>query len=154
MKWNPFSDLKANFKDQYNEKLNTNDQIFKHQRTKKWTLNKNHHIIKTYVEATGKELKQQGDITENKGYSNLSKGERIAMKKLSDHTDIIITKADKRGVVIMDVKDCINEVHRQLNNKDHYKILNKDPKRPTTTNAKLVNPKNQKREITQRKNCR
>ena len=73
----------------------------------------------------------------NKGYNNLSKGERIAMKVLSDHTDIIITKADKGGaVVFMDVKNYINEAHRQLNNKDHYKILNKDP---TTTNAKLVN---------------
>ena len=57
------------------------------------------------------------------------------MKELSDHTDIIITKADKGGaVVIMNVKDYINEAHRQLNNKDDYKILNKDP---TTTNAKL-----------------
>ena len=36
----------------------------------------------------------------------------------------------------MDVKDYINEAHRQLNNKNHYKTLNKDP---TTTNAKLVN---------------
>ena len=36
----------------------------------------------------------------------------------------------------MDVKDYINEAHRQLNNKVHYKILNKDS---TTTNAKLVN---------------
>ena len=62
------------------------------------------------------------------------------MKELSDHMDIIITKADKRGVVvIMDIKDHTNEVHRQLNSKDHYEILNKDPKRPTTTNAKLVN---------------
>ena len=59
------------------------------------------------------------------------------MKELSDHTDIIITKADKVGAaVIMDVKDYINEAHRQLNNKDYYKILNKDL---TTTNAKLVN---------------
>ena len=59
------------------------------------------------------------------------------MKELSDHTDIIITKADQGGAaVIMNVKDYINEAHRQLNNKDHYKILNKDP---TTTNAKLVN---------------
>ena len=59
------------------------------------------------------------------------------MKELSDHTDIIITKADQGGaVVIMDVEDYINEAHRQLNNKDHYEILNKDP---TTTNAKLVN---------------
>ena len=36
----------------------------------------------------------------------------------------------------MDVKDYLNEVHRQWNNKDHYKKSNKDPR---TTNAKLVN---------------
>ena len=42
------------------------------------------------------------------------------MKELSDYTDIIITKAYKgRAVVIMDVKDYINEANRQLNNKDH-----------------------------------
>ena len=59
------------------------------------------------------------------------------MKELSDHPDIIITKANKGdAVVIRDVKDYISETHRQLNNKDHYKILNKYP---TTTNAKLVN---------------
>ena len=52
-------------------------------------------------------------------------------------TDIIITKADKGGtVVITDVKNYINEAHRQLNSKDHYKILNKNP---TTTNVKWVN---------------
>ena len=51
-------------------------------------------------------------------------------------TDIIITKADKGGtVVIMYVKDYINAAHRQLNNKYHYKNLNKDP---TKTKSKLV----------------
>ena len=129
--------LKAHLKDQYNDKLNTEDQIFKPQSNKKWRPNKNHHTIETYTEAKERELKQQEDISYNKGYSNLSKGGRIAKKELSDHTDIIITKANKGGaVVIIDVKDYINEAHRQLNNKDHYKILNKDP---TTTNAKLVN---------------
>ena len=55
-------------------------------------------------------------ISDNKGYNNLAKDERTAMKELSDHTDIIITKAHKRGaVVIMDVKHYINEAHRQLN---------------------------------------
>ena len=35
------------------------------------------------------------------------------MKELSDHTDIIITKADQGGaVVIMDVEDYVNEAHR------------------------------------------
>ena len=65
------------------------------------------------------------------------KGERIAIKELSDHTDIMITKTHKQGaVVIMDLKDSIKETHHQLNNKDHYKIFNKEP---TTTNTKLVN---------------
>ena len=106
--------LKAHFKDQYNEKSNKEDQIFKHHSKKKWTPNKNHHTIETYIEATEREHKQQGDISKTKGYSNLSKGGRIAMKELSDHTEIIITKADKGGaVVIMDVKDYINEAHRQ-----------------------------------------
>ena len=59
------------------------------------------------------------------------------MKELSDHTDIITAKDNKGGaVVITDVGDHINEAHRQLNNRNHYKILNKDP---TTTNATLVN---------------
>ena len=70
------------------------------------------------------------------------KVETIATKELGDHTDIIITKADKGGaVVIMDVKYYINEAHRQLNSKDHCKILNKDP---TTNNAKLVNDATQR----------
>ena len=59
------------------------------------------------------------------------------MKKLSDHTEIITTKANTGGAVaIMDVKDYINEAHCQLNNKGHCKILNKDP---TAANAKLLN---------------
>ena len=52
------------------------------------------------------------------------------MKELSDHTDIIITKAHKRGaVVIMDAKHYINEAHRQLNRtamkelSDHTNII-------------------------------
>ena len=56
------------------------------------------------------------------------------MKELSDRTDIIITKADKGGRIVL--KYYINQAHRQLNNKDHYKKMNKDH---TTTNAKLVN---------------
>ena len=115
--------LKAHFKDQYNEELNTEDQTFKPPRNKKWTPDKNHHNVETYIEATEREFKQQGDISDNKGYNNLSKGERIAIKELSDLTDIIITKADKGSVVIIDIKDYINEANSQLNNKDHYKNI-------------------------------
>ena len=121
--------LKTHFKDQYNEKLNAEDQSFKPQSNKKWKPNKNRQIIETYIAAAERELKQQRDISDNKGQKNLSKSERIALKELSDLTDIIITKADKGGtVVIMDANDYINEAHHQLNIKD-----------PTTNIAKLVN---------------
>ena len=53
---------------------------------------------------------------------------------MKDLSDIIITKADKGGAIIL--KYYINEAHRQLNNKDHYKTLNKDH---TTTDVKLAN---------------
>ena len=59
------------------------------------------------------------------------------MKKLSEREDIIITKADKGGaIVIVGVKDYIKETEWQLNNTKNYRKLQEDP---TTTNMKLVN---------------
>ena len=44
-----------------------------------------------------------------KPYNNLIKSERTSMKELSEREDIIITKADKGGaVVIVDVKGSTN----------------------------------------------
>ena len=63
--------LKTHFDNQHNETLNTEDQMFKPQSNKKWTPNKKYHTIETYIEATETELKQQGDISDNKGYKNL-----------------------------------------------------------------------------------
>ena len=58
--------LIAHFKDQHYWKLKMEDQIFKPQSDMKWTPNKNHNSIETYIEATEKELRQQGDISDNK----------------------------------------------------------------------------------------
>ena len=55
-----FVKLKAYLKVQYNEKLNTEDHIFKPQSNKNCTPNKNHRTIKTYIEATERELKERG----------------------------------------------------------------------------------------------
>ena len=72
-----------------------------------------------------------------KPYNNLTKSKRTRMKELSEREDIIITKADKGGaVVIVDVKDYIKEAERQLNNTENYRKLQEDP---TATNMKLVN---------------
>ena len=129
--------LKACFKDNENTKVTMEQQIFKPQKKEKWTPNKNHHTVLTYIEATQRELEKEQTKMEEKPYNNLTKNERTSIKELSEREDIIITKADKgAAVVIVDVKDYIKEAERQLNNTENYRKLQKDP---TATNMKLVN---------------
>ena len=91
----------------------------------------------TYIEATQRELEKEQMKMKEKPYNNLTKSERTNMKELSEREDIIITKADKGGaLVIVDVKDYIKETERQLNNTENYRKLQEDP---TATNMKLVN---------------
>ena len=60
---------------------------------------------------------------------NLTKSEREALLlNLQKRNNIIITKADKGGaVVILDIKDYIDEANRQLNDTNNYKQLDFDP---------------------------
>ena len=91
----------------------------------------------TYIEATQRELEKEQTKMKEKPYNNLTKDERTSMKELSEREDIIITKGDKDGaVIIVDVKDYIKEAERQLNNTENYRKLQEDP---TATNMKLVN---------------
>ena len=55
------------------------------------------------------------------------KSEREALLILRKRIDIIITKADKGGaVVILDIKDSIDEANRQLNDTNNYVQLDFD----------------------------
>ena len=101
----------------------TEDQLFKPKTNKKWSPDKRHHTVETYTEATKNALEtEEQNNSKNKYSNNLTKGERKALKELADRDDIIITKADKGGaVVIIDVEDYIKEAEHQLNNKDTYK---------------------------------
>ena len=102
--------LKAYFEDNENTKLTTEQQIFKPQKKEKWTPNKNHHTVLTYIGATQRGLEKEQTKMKEKPYNNLTKNKRTSMKELSEREDIIITKADKGGVVvIVDVKDYIKE---------------------------------------------
>ena len=52
---------------------------------------------------------------------NLTKFESEALLNLQKRNDIIITKADKAGsMVILGIKDYINEASRQLNDTNNY----------------------------------
>ena len=101
--------LKTYFKDNENTKLTTEQQIFQPQKKEKWTPNKNHHTVLTYTQATQRELEKEHAKIKEKRYNNVTKSERTSMKELSEREDIIITKADKGGaVVIGDVKGSTN----------------------------------------------
>ena len=130
--------LKAYFKDNNMYNPSTEDQLFKPKTNKKWRPDKNHHTVETYIEATKNALEtEEQNNNNNKYYNNLTKGERKALKELADRNDIIITKADKGGaVVIIDVEDYVKEAEHQLSNKDGYKKLQYDP---TQTHSRLVN---------------
>ena len=55
------------------------------------------------------------------------KSEQEALLILHKRIDIIITKADKGGaVVILDIKDSIDEANRQLNDTNNYVQLDFD----------------------------
>ena len=57
----------------------------------------------------------------------MSKKEEDVLQNLSKRDDIIITKADKGGaVVIVEVDDYIQEANRQLDNNEFYKKLTID----------------------------
>ena len=82
----------------------------------------------TYTEATQRELeKKKQTKMKEKPYNNLTKNERTSMKKLSREEDIIITKVDIGGaVVIVDVQGYIKEAERQLNNIKNYRKLQEE----------------------------
>ena len=111
--------------------------MFKANENKGWTSDKNHYNIDTFVETVKKDIKCTKTSKPKQPYPNVDKGEREAIKELSKKEDIIITNADKGGVVVIAVMKCyIKETERQLNDKENYQIL---PQGPTIGNGKLVN---------------
>ena len=91
----------------------------------------------TYIEVTQRELAKEQMRMKEKPYNNLTKNERRSMKDLSEREDIIITKAEIIGaVIIVGVTNYIKDTEQQLNNTENYKKLQEDQ---TATNMKLVN---------------
>ena len=92
-----------------------------------WIPKTIHHSVKTYIQ------KVQNDLSEYEAPAshdrpNLTKGEKEALEALSDRDDIIISKADKGGgIVIQDIDDYVAEADRQLSNIEFYEKLDRDP---------------------------
>ena len=67
-------------------------------------IEKNHHTIETFIEATNNEINKEIAHIKSPKYSNLSKREQKALEDLQERDNIVIVNADKgRAVIVVDV---------------------------------------------------
>ena len=93
-------------------------QLTKSSSEKKWIPEETHHTVKTFIKAFNKELEIEEKFEKETLKSDLTKNEPDALPQLSQRDEIITTKADKGGaVVVIDVDGYIRESNRQLNNR-------------------------------------
>ena len=103
---------------------NSNEPRFKS--NSNWLQDKLPSCVETFKTAINHDIKSSK--TKKLPRDNLMKSERKALLNLQKRNDIIITKADKGGaVVILDIKDYIDEANRQLNDTNNYEQLDFDP---------------------------
>ena len=104
-----------------------------------WEPANPHHTVKTFAENFKNKIVDSLKNNQQSGHQNrknLNKKESKALNDLKDRDDIIITKADKGGaVVINDVDNYIKEANRQLSNRNHYRKVKENP---TSEHAALV----------------
>ena len=110
---------------------------YKKKSNKDWLPKNIHHSVKTFIESVDQDLEKELRETQKDTKQNLTKGEIQSLNNLKKREDIIITKADKGGaVVILSVEDYLTEANRQLENTIFYKKINLDL---TETHAEIVN---------------
>ena len=73
--------MKPYFRDNNKVKEHT-EGIFEKSANKKWAPNKNHHTIKTFIEATKKGIKDEPKTIRTCKYTNLSKKVQKALQEL------------------------------------------------------------------------
>ena len=110
---------------------------YKNKANPEWLPKEIHHSVKTFIESMDRDLQKEPYETTQGKNPNLTKGEIQSMNNLKEREDIIITKADKGGaVVIMNVDDYLKEAKRQLNDTEFYRKVDADL---TDTHTDIVN---------------
>ena len=90
--------LKAHFKNSPRNEY----EGFTNKSNSNWTPKDIHHSIKTYMQTVKNDLqKHMNDNDQNNTRPNLTPGEKKALARLPDRDDIIISKADKGGAVVI-----------------------------------------------------
>ena len=94
-----------------------------------WTPNSGQDpFLDAFRSNTLKDILNQLDQPRKLFKKNLKKDEFRAIQTLADNTNIVIKPADKGGkIVILNKEDYIQEGLRQLENLEHYEVLEEDP---------------------------
>ena len=97
-------------------------------RNKQWNPPKNReHALEAYIQA----VDERSKIRHKKLWDNLTQPERAALKSLRNRIakkEIIIKPADKgSATVVLSFRDYVTEAEHQLNNTNHYRLLDEDP---------------------------
>lgn len=103
-----------------------------------WVPPNVHHTVSTFAEDLTRKIENclEAESTTRGNGKNLSKAEQEALENLKKREEIVITKADKGGaVVVQDVAEYVKEANRQLADTNFYKKLKENP---TSVNAALV----------------
>ena len=115
--------LKAHFQDSPEYKYEGYTNIT----NSSWIPKEFHHSIKTYMQTVKNDLDNPSGNDQQKRKPNITPGEKEALARLRDRDDIIISKADKGGaVVIQNTDDYIKEANRQLQDREFYLPQDRD----------------------------
>ena len=112
-----FTRFKVRFKDAANHHHFTEEGIFKKPSRKYLDSSKKHHPVETFIKATDNDIDATIKKLKQPKCSNLSEKEQKPLEEVKVRDEIIITNPDKRGaVVILDLKNYVEECERQLYN--------------------------------------
>ena len=117
----------------------TNKPAFKSESS--WEPAKNHHTVETFLEDFTRKVNTEltgatDDENRRTQARNLNKSELEALEEIKQMNDLVVTKADKGGaVVLQDVGNYITEANRQLSDQPFYKKMGANP---TDEHAALV----------------
>ena len=120
-------------RDHFGASLPSDKPAFKYQST--WEPANNHHTVQTFLEDFSRKVSNEleKEPTQHRAKSvntsnNLKKSELEALDNIKSMEDIIVTKADKGGaIIVQDVDNYIKEADRQLKDKTFYKKVNENP---------------------------
>ena len=91
-----------------------------------WTPINSDPTVDTFIASVSKDVKNEPQ--KKLPRDNLTEGERQALVSLQNNENIVITRADKGGaIVIWGIHEYVNDAQKHLSNKTFYKQLDFDP---------------------------